>query len=68
MISTSKAQLHHKIWGKINCHSYIHLYILAAFKKDFYKFYLLFWDFLEALIVLEKVGQMYAFCGGRPMF
>lgn len=67
MISTSKVQLHHKIGRKIKLplsHTLIHT--IAALQERFLQILFAFQGFSEGLDhFLEKVGQMYAFCGGR---
>lgn len=66
MISTSKVQLHHKIGRKIKLplsHTLIHT---SSPSKKISTILFDFLGFSEGLDhFLEKVGQMYAFCGGR---
>jgi hypothetical protein len=70
MISTSKVELHHKIGRKINCHSHIHLYILAALHKKFLQFLFAYLGFSEGLDHFwKKLAKcMHSVEGGRPMF
>jgi hypothetical protein len=64
-----KASATSQNWGKNKLplsHTLIHT---SSLQKKFQQFLFAFLGFSEGLDhFLKKVGQMYAFCGGRPMF